>query len=108
MLLLEKGKQEFSIVHFGNSHMLIEISRLQYLERQHLLYEDLKPSLLAKYSGQFIAFEDGVVLDFDSNEKQLAQRVYQTYGYRDLLILQVLEKEPQLSVASAMKRLGDD
>jgi hypothetical protein len=88
--------------------MSIEISRLQYLEQQHLLYEELKPSLLAKYSGQFIAFEDGVVLNYDSNEKQLAQRAYKTHGYRDLLILQVLEKEPQLSVASAMKRLGDN
>jgi hypothetical protein len=88
--------------------MLIEPSRLHYLEQQHLLYEELKPSLLAKYTGQFIAFEDGVVLDFDSNEKHLAQRVYKTYGYRDLLIIKVLEKEPQLSVASAMKRLGDD
>jgi hypothetical protein len=88
--------------------MSIETSRLQYLEQQHLLYEELKPSLLAKYSGQFIAFEDGVVLDYDSNEKQLAQRAYKIYGYRDLLILQVLEKEPQLSVASAMKRLGDN
>jgi hypothetical protein len=88
--------------------MSIETSRLQYLEQQHLLYEELKPSLLAKYSGQFIAFEDGIVLDSDSNEKQLAQRAYQAYGYRDLLILQVLEKEPQLSVASAMKRLGDN
>ncbi len=88
--------------------MSIETSRLQYLEHQHLLYEELKPSLLTKYSGQFIAFEDGIVLDSDSNEKQLAQRAYKTYGYRDLLILQVLEKEPQLSVASAMKRLGDN
>jgi hypothetical protein len=88
--------------------MSIETSRLRYLERQHLLYEELKPSLLAKYSGQFIAFEDGVVLDSDSNEKHLAQRAYKIYGYRDMLILQVLEQEPQLSVASAMKRLGDN
>jgi hypothetical protein len=88
--------------------MLIEPSRLQYLEQQHLLYEQLKPSLLADYSGQFIAFEDGKILDFDSNERQLAQRVYKNYGYRDLLIIKVLEKELQLSIASAMKRLGED
>jgi hypothetical protein len=47
-------------------------------------------------------------LDFDSNERQLAQRVYKNYGYRDLLIIKVLEKELQLSVASAIKRLGED
>jgi hypothetical protein len=73
--------------------MLIESSRLKYLEQQHLLYEQIKPSLLAEYSGQFIAFEDGRILDFDSNERQLAQRVYKAYGYRDLLIVKVLEKE---------------
>ncbi len=88
--------------------MLIEPDRLKYLEQQHLLYEEIKPSLLAKYSGEFIAFEDGNVLDFDSNERHLAQRVYKTYGYRDLLIVKVVEKELQLSVASAMKRLGAD
>jgi hypothetical protein len=88
--------------------MLIESSRLKYLEQQHLLYEKIKPSLLSEYSGQFIAFEDGRILDFDSNERQLVQRVYKAYGYRDLLIIKVLEKELQLSVASAMKRLGED
>jgi hypothetical protein len=93
---------------FGTSNMLIEPARLKYLEQQHLLYENIKPSLLAQYSGQFIAFEDGEILDFDSNERQLAQRVYKTYGYRDLLIIKVLEKELHLSVASAMKRLGAD
>jgi hypothetical protein len=85
----------------------IEPARLEYFEKQHALYEEDKHSLLAKYQGQFIAFEDGRVLDCDRNERQLARRVYQTYGYRDLLILQVLEQEPQLSVASAMKRIGD-
>ncbi len=87
--------------------MLIEPTRLEYLEKQHALYEEDKHSLLAEYQGQFIAFEDGHVLDCDCNEQQLARRVYQTYGYRDLLIIQVLEQEPQLSVASAMKRIGD-
>jgi hypothetical protein len=85
----------------------IEPARLEYFEKQHALYEKDKHSLLEKYQGQFIAFEDGRVLDCDRNERQLARRVYQTYGYRDLLILQVLEQEPQLSVASAMQRLGD-
>jgi hypothetical protein len=88
--------------------MLIEPSRLQYMEQQRLLYEKLKPSLLAEYLGLFIAFEDGAVLDSDKSEGQLAQRVYKTYGYRDLLIVKVLEKEPQLSVASAIKRSGEE
>jgi hypothetical protein len=87
--------------------MPVDSLRIQYLERQNALYEQLKSSLLAQYQGQFIAFEDGRVLDADRNEQLLVQRVYKTYGYRDLLIKQVLLKEPQLSVASAMRQLGD-
>ena len=86
--------------------MPIDSLRLQYLEQQNALYQQLKLSLLPEYQGQFIAFEDGRVLDADLNEQRLAQRVYRTYGYRDLLIKQVLLKEPQLSVAGAMQRLG--
>jgi hypothetical protein len=79
-----------------------------HLEQQHLLYEKMKPSLLAEYAGQFVAFEDGQVLDSDSDERLLAQRVYRAHGYRDLLIVQVLEKEPQLSVAGAIKVLREE
>jgi hypothetical protein len=86
--------------------MPVDSLRIQYLEQQNALYEQLKPSLLAQYQGQFIAFENGRVLDADRDEQKLAQRVYQAYGYRDLLIKQVLLKEPQLSIASAMQQLG--
>jgi hypothetical protein len=49
--------------------------------------------------GEFIAFEDGKVLDNDRNERDLIERVYRDYGYRDLLIKQVWLDEPHLSVA---------
>jgi hypothetical protein len=84
--------------------MSIDPLRLEYMERQSELYDRLKPTLLKDYGGQFIAFENGIVLDFDRDERQLAQRVYRTHGYRDLLITQVLEKEPQLSIASTIVR----
>ena len=87
--------------------MPIDYLRLQYLEQQNALYEQLKLSLLPQYQGQFIAFEDGRVLDADRNEQLLAQRVYQAYGYRDLLIKQVLLKELQLSIASATQKPGE-
>ena len=87
--------------------MPIDYLRLQYLEQQNALYEQLKLSLLPQYQGQFIAFEDGRVLDADRNEQLLAQRVYQAYGYRDLLIKQVLLKELQLSIASATQKPED-
>lgn len=64
----------------------LDISRLEYLDRQKALYDRAKPELVDLYSGEFIVFEDGHVLDHDLDEQKLIQRVYQKYGYRDLLI----------------------
>jgi hypothetical protein len=80
-----------------NTHL--ETSRLEYLDRQKNLYENVKPELVDRYLGEFIAFEDGRVLDHDLNERSLIERVYRDYGYRDLLIKQVWLEEPHLSVA---------
>jgi hypothetical protein len=77
----------------------LETSRLEYLDRQKNLYENVKPELVDRYLGEFIAFEDGRVLDHDLNERSLIERVYRDYGYRDLLIKQVWLEEPHLSVA---------
>jgi hypothetical protein len=82
-----------------NSNTHLDVSRLKYLDRQKNLYESLKPELVDRYLGEFIAFEDGRVLDHDRNERDLIERVYRDYGYRDLLIKQVWLEEPHLSVA---------
>ncbi len=76
----------------------ITSERIDYLRQQESLYEQAKPDLLRQYDGEFIAFEDGTVLDHDRNEQALLQRVYQQQGYRDLLIKQVLLHEPHFSV----------
>jgi hypothetical protein len=78
----------------------LEDSRYEYFDRQQSLYDQVKPELIQKYLGEFVAFEDGVVLDHDQCELDLLQRVYTKYGYRDLLIKQVWAVEPQLSVNS--------
>jgi hypothetical protein len=75
----------------------IDPARIAHLQQQQALFEQAKPDLLP-YLGEFIAFEDNQVLDHDSDEQNLAERVYSTYGYRDLLIKQVLHQEPQLFV----------
>jgi hypothetical protein len=80
----------------------IDPSRLAYFDKQKALYETMRAELVSKHIGEFIAFEDGQVLDHDLNEQKLAERVYQRYGYRDLLIRQVWLEEPHLSVASVM------
>ena len=86
----------------------LEPSRLQYFEIQKALYETAKPQLIEQYLGEFIAFEDGRVLDHDLSEQKLVQRVYQHYGYRDLLIKQVWLEEPHLSVAGVFHSSGED
>lgn len=80
----------------------IDSLRLAYFDKQKALYETMRAELVSKYLGEFIAFEDGQVLDHDLNESNLAERVYKCYGYRDLLIRQVWLEEPRLSVASVI------
>jgi hypothetical protein len=85
----------------------LDTSRLEYFDRQKALYDLVKPELVDRYLGEFVAFEDGHILDHDLDEKKLVQRVYQQYGYRDLLIKQVWLEEPHLSVAGAFHSTGE-
>ncbi|MEO1386703.1 MAG: DUF5678 domain-containing protein [Cyanobacteria bacterium J06634_6] len=72
----------------------IDRDRLEYIERQGQLYEEAKPALLKKYLGEYVAFEDGKVLDHDTDRQALARRVYEKYGYRDLIMQKVAVEEP--------------
>jgi hypothetical protein len=84
-----------------SSEDLLEQNRIRYLMQQEEQFEQEKPKLLRQFLKEFIAFENGHVLDHDSSESELVERVYRQYGYRDLLIKQVLEPEPRLSVGGA-------
>ncbi len=86
----------------------LDAARLEYLDRQKKSYESMKPELVDRYLGEFIAFEDGRVLDHDRNERELVERVYRVYGYRDLLIKQVWPKEPHLSVAGIFSSIESE
>lgn len=79
----------------------LSLERTDALRQQEALYEQMKPDLLKQYDGEFVVFENGVVLDHDRDEKALLHRVYQQQGYRDLLIQQVLLHEPRFSVGGA-------
>lgn len=89
----------------SSSESLLEQSRIRYLRQQEEKFEQEKPKLLQHFLGEFVAFEDGQVLDHDPSESKLAERVYRQYGYRDLLIKQVLEQEPHFSVGGAFTNL---
>ena len=74
--------------------------RIEYLLHQQHLYQAAKPELLSQYQGQYIAFENGVVLDSDRIDRELMPRLYAKYGHRDILVEYVCDPEPQLSVSA--------
>ncbi len=78
----------------------IPIDRLAYLDRQESLFDAAKPHLLTTYPGEFIAFENGLILDHDTNEQAFVQRVFAQRPNQDRLIRQVLEQEPILMVGA--------
>lgn len=75
--------------------------RLEYLDRQEALFDAAKPKLLQTYPGEFVAFENGTVLDHDQDEQALAQRIFSQTPNQDILIRQVLDQEPTLMVRGA-------
>ena len=79
----------------------IDPTRIEYLLHQQQLYQAAKPELLPQYRGQYIAFENGIVLDSDRDDRQLMRRLYTQYGHRDIFVEYVCDPEPQLSVSAA-------
>jgi Family of unknown function (DUF5678) len=79
----------------------IDPQRIDYLIHQQNLYQAATPELLGQYEGQYIAFENGAVLDSDRDDRQLMPRIYAKYGHRDILVEYVCDPEPQLSVSAA-------
>jgi hypothetical protein len=78
---------------------------LDYMERQSVLFEQMKPELLMQYSNQFIWFEDGQVLDADQNHEALVLRAYGEGEPRSLFVKKVVPVESTLFVRSPL-RLG--
>ena len=76
-------------------------ARIEYLVHQQQLYQAVKIELLPQYRGQYIAFENGIVLDSDLDDRQLMRRLYAKYGHRDIFVEYVCDPEPQLSVSAA-------
>lgn len=72
----------------------IEPARIEYLVRQQQLYQAAKAELLSQYRGQYIAFENGIVLDSDRDDRQLMRRLYTQYGHRDIFVEYVCDPEP--------------
>jgi hypothetical protein len=52
----------------------IDRDRLEYIDRQQL-FDESRAALFEQYPNEYVAFEDGQVLDHDSDRVHLAERV---------------------------------
>jgi hypothetical protein len=71
----------------------IDRDRLEYIGHQQQLFDEARPTLFEQYPNEYVAFEDGQVLDHDVDRVKLAERIYARYGCRDLIMQRMtLEK----------------
>jgi hypothetical protein len=82
----------------------IDADVLAYLQHQQDLFEQCRSALFKTHAKQFVWFEDGVVLDADTDEGELFERVMQKDPDRTVFIAQVLAAEPERKVRSAFLR----
>ena len=61
------------------------------LDREIATYERMKSDLLKTHKGKFVAILNGELIDSDANKETLTERVYRKYGYRTMLIREVME-----------------
>ncbi len=62
---------------------------LRYMEQQAASYEAQREQLLQTHAGQYVHFEDGNVLDADTDFETLILRTFAETGPRDVFIQQV-------------------
>lgn len=68
------------------------LEQRRQLQREREAFETMKPELLQKYAGQFVAILDSQLWDADSDKRALAKRVYARFGYRTLLMTEVRKR----------------
>jgi hypothetical protein len=72
-----------------------EIEQQNAIEREMQAYRQQHPPLLTQYPGEPIAMLNGQVIDHDSDETQLSQRIRFAYGKQPILITPVLAQPEQ-------------
>jgi hypothetical protein len=88
-----KGELSMTAAELERYSQYIDRDRLEYIDRQQQLFDESRAALFEQYPNEYVAFEDGQVLDHDTDRVHLAERVYAKYGCRDLIMQQVtLEK----------------
>jgi hypothetical protein len=55
----------------------------EYLKEQQEIFDRCLPTLVEKYAGKYIVFENGQAIDFDDNEDILLSRIANNRSYQD-------------------------
>lgn len=63
------------------------------MDLEEAAYESMHPELFEKYAGQYVAVYKGELIDFDSNESALYNRIDQRYP-DDVVLMKKVEKSP--------------
>jgi len=53
---------------------------LEAFEREHASFETLRPKLVAKYYGRFVAIHSGAPVDSDASRSDLVRRFFEKFG----------------------------
>jgi hypothetical protein len=71
------------------------------IEAESSAFEAMKPQLLGKYAGQYVAIHNGKLIDHDPDLRTLHLRVYKKHGRTPVLLKQVLAgPERELTIRS--------
>ncbi len=65
----------------------------QIFNREQAAFARMKPELLKTHRGKFVAIHNERLVDSDADEFALANRVYDKFGYRTILMTPVVDKE---------------
>jgi hypothetical protein len=68
-----------------------EYSR-EKIEKEQAIFEQLRPELLKKYRGQYVAIHNGEVVDHTADLSTLRKRVFARFGYTPILQILVTDK----------------
>ena len=76
-------------IEANQNHLGLDAAARTYISRQAILFEEMLPELLKKYSGQWVLFEERQVIDADWNYQDLLARVKEAVGDKIFLIKKV-------------------
>jgi len=78
--------------------VLVPLVEVDKAEREYRAFRRLLPQLLLSHRGQYVAVHDGEVVDFDTDDISLIQRVHARFGYVPIHVGLVTDRPTLLRV----------